>query len=337
MIRIIISITALLIIAWSGYWMLARHKFVKDINDLFDMLNANGWTVERSYVQARGYPNRIDVTIKDPVLTGSNRHIAWQAPILQILTLSYDPKRMIVVWPATQNISVNGFGYQIDSEQMRASIQFKSQNGRTVLDQLIFEANDFSITSDTGWKITGDKVVIAIRHDNSDIAKYQTALKFSSTDNTALSTIFGDELTENSHMPLNIDLDMFVTLADTLGAHSCIVSPVHVENIESNHAILNYGDITIEANIKAEFSIGGYPAGKVNIYVSAIDTTQFKNNEVTVFTGRMNEFLRFAVPDLPRFIQDTDSFNFSLDMKDRILWFGNQALVPLPYLRAVCD
>lgn len=116
-------IFAILVVAlgWSAFWLwearALRHAYEGWAQDLRD----TGWQVDQSALRIRGYPTRLDMTLRDPQLISPNG-TEWRAPFVQILGLSYQPGHHIIVWPDDQNLTYQGARYQIRSDGLRASV-----------------------------------------------------------------------------------------------------------------------------------------------------------------------------------------------------------------------
>lgn len=107
---------------WSGYWYLGARGTQSALGDWFEARRAEGWVAETSDLRVRGYPNRFDIGMTDPVLADPETGLAWEAPFFQILALSYRPNHVIAVWPDTQLIATPLEKFRLRSDDMRASL-----------------------------------------------------------------------------------------------------------------------------------------------------------------------------------------------------------------------
>ncbi|MEI4262104.1 DUF2125 domain-containing protein [Roseovarius sp. D0-M9] len=120
--RILLAICLALAAAWAGYWFIGSGAVKSGIAAWFDARRAEGWVAEYSDLTVQGFPSRFDTTLTEPRLSDPSSGLGWQAPFLQLLTLSYTPNHVIAVWPNTQDVSGPQGTYTLTSSDMRASL-----------------------------------------------------------------------------------------------------------------------------------------------------------------------------------------------------------------------
>ena len=122
--RALIWITAVLSLAYGGYWAVASSQVRAGATQALDEMRAEG-RADYSALSLTGFPSRFDLTITDPVFAGAQA--SWRAPFLQVFALSYRPNHIIAVWPHEQTLAVAGQRIAVTSDDMRASAVFGAQ------------------------------------------------------------------------------------------------------------------------------------------------------------------------------------------------------------------
>ncbi len=107
---------------WAGYWLVGSRAALSGFEGWFEARRADGWQAEYTDITLRGFPNRFDTTLTDPVLADPNTGLLWQANFLQIFALSYKPNHIITAFSEVQTIDTPHQHYDILSSDMRASM-----------------------------------------------------------------------------------------------------------------------------------------------------------------------------------------------------------------------
>ncbi|MDD9716881.1 DUF2125 domain-containing protein [Dinoroseobacter sp. PD6] len=125
----LLGITVTAALAWCAYWYLGASALERNLTAWFEDRRAEGWQAEYSDLSVRGFPNRFDTELTDPAFADPETGLAWQAPFFQLLALSYQPNKVIAVFPNTQEILTPFGRTQLDSTQMRGSLHLGAAAG----------------------------------------------------------------------------------------------------------------------------------------------------------------------------------------------------------------
>lgn len=147
--RILLTLIVIAAAAWSGYWYVGKTGVTKGFSTWLEARRAEGWVAETSRLETHGYPNRFDTTFTDLALADPETGLAWEAPMFQILALSYKPHHVITVWPEKQLIATPLEKYEVESSDMRASI-VTGANVRLPLERITLTAEKLSVTPRSG-------------------------------------------------------------------------------------------------------------------------------------------------------------------------------------------
>ncbi len=136
---------------WGGYWLVGARTTESAFSGWFEARRADGWVAEYDDLNTAGFPNRFDTTFTGLSLADPDNDLAWEAPLFQVLTLSYTPHKFIAVWPHEQVLARPDQRLTIASDDMRASISFVPDLTMPV-DHATFETSGADIASSNGWQ-----------------------------------------------------------------------------------------------------------------------------------------------------------------------------------------
>ncbi|MDZ4135084.1 MAG: DUF2125 domain-containing protein, partial [Paracoccaceae bacterium] len=123
---------------------------------------AQGYLAQNAGLAVQGFPNRFDLTITAPRLSDPARGIGWQAPFVQILSLSYKPWHIIAALPPTQTLTLPGSALTLTSDKLQASLIVEPTPALT-LDRLAIAGSRLTLRADAGWQISAQSARLATR------------------------------------------------------------------------------------------------------------------------------------------------------------------------------
>jgi len=135
---------------WGGYWYWGSSALESRAESWLEARRAEGWQAD-GRVNVRGFPNRFDMTLSDPVLADPDTGLAWSAPFFQVLALSYKPNHVIAVWPDTQTLQTPIERLTITSDKMRGSVIFDADSDLG-LDRSVIEIDGMAVSAGRGWQ-----------------------------------------------------------------------------------------------------------------------------------------------------------------------------------------
>lgn len=97
--RALLWFTGILAILYSGYWFVGQKAMKSGAEAVFANAVRQGLFAENRGIAVEGFPSRFDLTVTEPRLGNPRTGLEWQAPFLQILTLSYTPWHVIAAFP----------------------------------------------------------------------------------------------------------------------------------------------------------------------------------------------------------------------------------------------
>ena len=147
--RILLAICLTAAVGWAGYWFIGSSAMKSGVAAWFDARKADGWEAEYGDLSVQGFPSRFDTTLTAPRLGDPATGLEWEAPFLQLMTLSYTPNHVIAVWPNTQTLSAPGGTLRIGSTDMRASVVVDASTALAPR-RANLTASDLSISPEAG-------------------------------------------------------------------------------------------------------------------------------------------------------------------------------------------
>jgi hypothetical protein len=121
MVRLLLIVTVAFAAVWAGWWVVGSRAKSLLIESWAEEMRAEGWRIAWEERRLRGFPSRFDTTFEGLSLADPAGAYGWEAPLLQLLSLSYRPDSVIAVFPDEQRVSLPGGAWRIASDDMRAS------------------------------------------------------------------------------------------------------------------------------------------------------------------------------------------------------------------------
>src|SRR6056297_3671249 len=107
---------------WMGYWVIGATALERGLSGWIEQRRDEGWVADVAELDVAGFPNRFDTTLTDVAFADPGTGVAWQAPFLQLLALSYRPNQVIAVLPPEHRLSTPLQNIDITSDLTRGSI-----------------------------------------------------------------------------------------------------------------------------------------------------------------------------------------------------------------------
>ncbi|SLN17488.1 hypothetical protein PSA7680_00550 [Pseudoruegeria aquimaris] len=149
-------------LGWSGYWFIGARAVENGLKGWFADRQADGWVAEYGSLETHGFPNRFDTMAEDLILADPESGLAWEAPMFQILALSYKPGHVIAAWPRTQVVATPQEKITVTNDVMRGSVLFRPAQA-FALSRATFELENLALSSTAGWTAATDSGEFAIR------------------------------------------------------------------------------------------------------------------------------------------------------------------------------
>ena len=259
--RGLLWVSVLLMGLWSGYWFIGKTAVDRAAIGFFAMAPAQGLEAEHKGLSVAGFPNRFDLTVTEPSLADRKSGFGWQAPFLQIFSLSYKPWHIIAAFAPEQMVMTPYENLSISSEKLQASVVVEP-NANLTFDRTTLIGSDLGIASTLGWAFKADDLRFATRQDPSRENVHQIGLDLLElTPDPSLSRLLPD-------LPARIEklhIDVFMGFSAPIDRFAGQSRP-QVELLEIREGSLGWGDLAVF--VKGDLPIvAGAPEGRVDLRI----------------------------------------------------------------------
>ncbi|PVA09886.1 DUF2125 domain-containing protein [Pelagivirga sediminicola] len=335
--RILLAIVITLAAAWAGYWFIGSSALQSGLAAWFDARRAEGWVAEYSDLSVKGFPNRFDTTLSDLRLADPAAGLGWEAPFLQLLTLSYTPNHIIAVWPHEQRITGPGGAFTLASDDMRASV-VADPNTTLALRRSTLTAEDVALTPDDGsGAISAGVLRLAVERLEDASATHQPRYHLGllaqdvAPPAPVMALLEGDislaRVIDRIAADLTVDFD---APWDRYALEDARPQPTR---IAVKSAGLHWGAMSLEASGALRVDIGGRPSGTLT--VSARGWRQMLDiaAEAELLTRDLADTAERALAVMAGGNESDAALNIPLTFKGGRVWIGPIPIAPAPVLR----
>lgn len=259
--RALIWATMLMGGLWSGYWFVGKTSVERVVQAFFQEAPAQGLIAENSGISILGFPSRFDLTVTSPRLADPRSGVEWQAPFLQVFSLSYKPWHIIAAFPPEQTLSTAGQDVTITSEKLQASVVV-TPNTALTLDRATLVGSGIALRSSFGWQAMADELRFALRQDPSRSNTHEIGLDLNrlQPDPAFLALL--------PQMPTRVEklhLDAFVGFDAPIDRFAGQTRP-RPEFLEIKEAGLNWGDLSFFAKGRLDL-VDATPEGRLDLRI----------------------------------------------------------------------
>lgn len=146
--------------AWSVYWVVGAAATEREVEAWLVDRRDEGWLAEWSAVRTRGFPNRFDTRVIDLALADPDTGLSWEAPFIEVMSLSYEPDHFITALPNSFTLATPLQTLVIGSEEFRGSMIFQGGDDLR-LERSRFVLDGVTVTGEDGWQAELDEGLMA--------------------------------------------------------------------------------------------------------------------------------------------------------------------------------
>jgi hypothetical protein len=257
----------ILALIYGSYWVAGSYAVENAAQAQLKKLQNDGWDVDYSSLKTRGFPSRFDTTATDISIETPDRAFKYEAAMVQTLALSYQPNRMIIAFPPTQTVSLNGLPITVTSEALRASAGVAA-NTALSLDTITAEAAHLAISIAPDRQISLSNLLIALREAGTLPYTYDT---YASVTDIALPSSLMSQINPTSGLPTIIEAAIFdasLTLDRPLDRHTVhdwSREPAQLRGVTLRSLALTWGAFLISGDGAFTVDAAGTPDGTITI------------------------------------------------------------------------
>ena len=264
--RILIWTITIVVLSWSAYWMIGAKSIKAELLASIQNINSEGWSIEYSDAVVKGFPYRFDLTINNLKVKNKKNYLTWTLPYFQILSLSYAPKDLILVWPKEQKFKTKTKTISLISNKMLASIE-RTNTSSYDISKFILEVEGADIKSSEDLVLQSKSIILAISKLKAETSAYKfglnsTDLLVQSSDQSFYGFI---GLLNTNSLSLNINADVHI---DTLLRVTEKKVYPKITKLNLKEISIHSKDLTLAALGDLETDKQGFPEGDIQLKIS---------------------------------------------------------------------
>ncbi|AZQ66274.1 DUF2125 domain-containing protein [Silicimonas algicola] len=323
---VVVLVGALL---WMVWWVIGQIAYEKGLAAWIEDRRNDGWSANYGELNTVGFPSRFDTTVTDVALLDPQSGVAWTAPFVQFLSLSYRPTRVIAVLPHAHALSVAGETVAIHHDDARASI-FLDASTSLGLDgaRLVVEA--LEARSDAGWTFALTQGRGAAERVEAAVDTYRLGVEVSDIEPPEPLRAFLDPSRDLADTVSRLHLDATVELDGPLDRAAAESGLPALKRIDLADLSIDWGGVELAARGELIVDSTGRPDGTL-----LVTTSDWKRLlRMAVETGLVSLDATGALETAFGVIETSDgSLELPLAFGEGLMNLGPIPLGPAPVLR----
>lgn len=316
--RWMIWVVAVLTVLWGGYWFAGSAALERATLQWFADQPAQGREASYGTVNVTGFPSRFDMTITDLRLADPDTGFGWDAPFVQLLTLSYTPWHVIAALPNSQSFRTPAGTVTLQSDKLQASV-IVTPGPRLALDRTTMLGTGLA-ASGSGWSLGAREVRLATRTVTSGVNAHQIGAEvLDLAPDPALMAALADAST----LPLVINRLYLDATASLTAPLDRFTTEVQANQISVKDATVVWGDLTVTASGTLVAGADGRAEGRIELRLQNWRLLV----PVLVATGVVRPDLAPTVENIMATLAGTDPTNLQVPLT---FANGRISLGPLP-------
>ncbi|MGB3146127.1 MAG: DUF2125 domain-containing protein [Paracoccaceae bacterium] len=325
--RFLVWITAICAALYAGYWVVGSRAVLQGAESALAEMKAGG-RADYSAVSLQGFPSRFDLTIEAPQLVSADGYSQWQADFLQLLALSYRPNHLMAIFPPRQTLRAGYEEIALANSDLRASIALAASTD-LALDHAEVEGHDLDLSSNFGWQLLAEKLVLASRRADGSGTTHEIALKV-----TGLAP--GDQFrqlidpqhrhpsvasTASAGMIASFDAPLDRRLAE---------APVRLRALRDIGVTLSWGTMQLTASGAVEIDSAGLPVGRIDLVGDDWRAIFALLRDGGVFDPQLAPGFENGLAEIAKADGTPDQLKLPLIFENGGVWLGPLPLGPAP-------
>ena len=231
--RILGAVIFSALILWSTFWWHTAQNTKKSVDDWFGQQSVDQ-DLEYNKVSISGFPNRLDLTIRNGTINSYRGKFLISANVIQFLTLLYDKDFIISVIQPPIDITYKNQYFRVESGLLKSSFNFSAEKE---LHKIVMEGSNLRLLDPkkNNWGLK--KLLFASEKDTTALAPtYRSHLTL---DNITIPKSYLDSYNNN---------DLIVPVIKKISIDSIINFSKDFNKIPSPNKILQINNIIITIN-----------------------------------------------------------------------------------------
>ena len=260
--RVLLGVVLALGVLWAGYWFVGSYAVQNAVVAGFAGTALQEVRATNGGVSVTGFPNRFDLTVTTPEVSDAAAGWSWQAPFAQVFAMTWKPWNVIAALPNDQIIVAAGQRIGLHSTALRASLLLQPSSS-LALEEVVVEGEGLVATSDRGWKLGADKVVLASRADPTQLNAQELGLDVTGLQpDPALVAQLPELGPTLSTIHLDAVLSLTAPIDRNIGERQPQISGIEVRDFQ-----MNWGALQVTAKGKVAPGADGLAEGSIDISI----------------------------------------------------------------------
>lgn len=334
MMRILLAICLTLAAAWAGYWFIGSSAMKSGVAAWFNAREADGWVAGYDELTVQGFPSRFDTTLTAPRLSDPVTGLGWEAPFLQLMTLSYTPNHVIGIWPNTQRLSGPEGAYTLTSTDMRASLRVDASTALAPR-RATLTAEGVSILAETAPEAEAlSMAALRLAAERLEGAEARYHLGLAAQDLAPPASVMAMLDGAGGDAPPRVIESLFIDATadftapfDRAALEGARPQPV---GIDLARASANWGAMALELSGALDIDASGMPEGDLTLTANGWR----KMLQIARASGAITPDIAATAEQALTMMSGSDgSLNVPLRAAQGLIWLGPLPIAPAPVLR----
>lgn len=319
---------------WAGLWVYGEDAKTERAENWFVEQQEQGWIAEYDELDVRGFPNRYDTYLKGVKLADTDTGWAWDAPELEILSLSYQPNHLILVFPPEHELRTPKEDFLISHSDLKGSVVFEPSTDFE-LNRSSFEGTGIVWLSEgksEDHAVTVEDLRVSTRKTPGGVQSHDIAI---SAKNVGLGPSLLSQLSR-----ANLDRTQFETInfTATAGFRGVWDGPAlsrsgpDLRDLSVDNLEIQFSDMRLRATGDLEVDRAGYPTGSLAVRAENWQDIVSMASQNGILSNDVAAAVTTGLELLSRFSGNEEHLDFTLRFSNRQAYAGPFPLGEAPVI-----
>lgn len=248
---------------WAGYWFVGSRVLERSVEDWIAAQPAAGYEAAATDVSVQGFPNRFDLNVTEPRFADPEAGIAWSAPFVQVLAMTWKPWHVIAALPDRQTVTLPQEELTVTSSRLRGSV-IVTPGTELTLDRSTIEGDGLRLSSTRGWETAVSRLLLATRRKADDASAHEIWFEAQSL---TPDQAFRMEMQSRSDLPELIDsveVDAVAGFSAPIDRFAAQTQP-RLNRLTLSRADLKWGRLSLSAKGSVQPGPDGVAEGRIDL------------------------------------------------------------------------
>ncbi|OWU84158.1 hypothetical protein ATO6_13955 [Oceanicola sp. 22II-s10i] len=326
----LLALVLILALGWSAYWVIGSRSAKGAFEGWFADRRAEGWQADYADLSVRGFPNRFDTTFTDLAIADPATGWAWEAPFFQLLALSYQPTRVIAVFPPESTVATPIERLAVTAGDLKASLSL-SPAPRLPLERATFVGSDITVGGEAGASVGTLRLATELKAETEATYRYGVL-----TEGVTVPDVLLSRLAQGISLPpvlTRLELDMDTAFDRPWDLDALERARPQPQQIVLRKAEGVWGELQLAATGTLDIDALGQPEGEIAIKAERWREMLGVAVNAGVLPGGVADQVEKGLSFLANLTGRPDSLNVTLTFSGGRVYLGPVPLGPAPIIR----